>query len=82
MPPRTLATNLDAALDKLMEQRDLLHRIRVGGGRSEFFVGWFLRSEAGETFSHLILAKMADLGIDLSFDNYHDPELPDGEPIV
>jgi hypothetical protein len=77
MPPYTLATEVSGALDQLASHRAFLHRLRVEGGRSEFFIGWYLGSQAGETFLHSTLAKMADLGIDLVLDNYHDPNLPD-----
>ncbi len=76
MPPDKLSADFDKALDKLSTRRAFLHQVRADGGRCEFFVGWFFRSPSGETLSHLILAKMAGLGIDLSLDNYYDDELP------
>jgi hypothetical protein len=79
MPPSPLATEVDAALQKLMPHRPFLRRLRTEGGRSELFIGWYLRTQAGETFPHSILAKLADLEIDLSFDNYYDPDLPDDD---
>src|SRR5258708_7521260 len=48
MPPASLAIDIDGALDKLAAHRTFLHRIRAEGGRSEFFIGWYLRSQAGE----------------------------------
>jgi hypothetical protein len=77
MPPHTLATEVDSTLDNLSAHRAFLHRIRMAGGRCEFFVGWFIQSQAGETFSHSTLAKMAALGIDLSLDNYNDATVLD-----
>jgi hypothetical protein len=78
-PPRSLAAALDDALNELAEHRIFVQRVRAEGGRSEFFVCWFFQSQAGETFEHSTLAKMADLGIDLTLDNYHE-EQPDEKP--
>ncbi len=79
MPPYTLAADLNTALDKLSAHRAFLHEIQADGGGCEFFIGWFLRSQAGVTLSHVILTKMAGLGIDLILDTYYDDELPDDE---
>jgi hypothetical protein len=69
-PPFKLAVELDRLLDELAARREFLHRVRAEGGSSEFFIGWFLQSQAGETFQHSTLAKMADLHIDLALDTY------------
>lgn len=72
MPRRSLSTQINEALDKLMAHRKFLQNVRMEGGRCEFFIGWFLRSEADETFPHSLMARMAELGIDLSLCVYHD----------
>jgi hypothetical protein len=79
IPPDALASEVNAALDNFAQHREFLERVRAEGGRCEFFIGWYIRSQAGETFPFSTLAKMADLGIDLALDNYYDPDLPDDE---
>jgi hypothetical protein len=79
MPPSALADDLDKALDTLSAHHAFLRQVRADGGRCEIFVGWHLRSQAGETLHYTVLAKLAALGIDLSLDNYYDPELPNDE---
>jgi hypothetical protein len=74
--PGPLADHLNKVLDDLMPHRDFLRLIRDEGGRCEFFVGVFLSSDAGEVFPYLLLAKMAELGIDLSLCMYRGDELP------
>ena len=74
-----LAPALHKALDKLEPYESFLKRIRDEGGRSEFFVGWYLKSQAGEDFDQSLLRRLIKLQIDLALDNYHDPGLPDEE---
>jgi len=51
--------------------RDFLDAIRSEGGRAEFFIGYFMRkSNTGDTFEPSLLARLAELGIGLSFDTY------------
>jgi hypothetical protein len=75
MPPQKLGEELDQVLDKLMPCEPFFKQVRAEGGRSEFFVGFYLGNQAGETYPATILAKMAALGLDLSIDNYHDEKL-------
>ncbi|NGO51922.1 DUF4279 domain-containing protein [Allomesorhizobium camelthorni] len=75
MPPQELAEELDQVLDGLIPYQAFLTRLREEGGRSEFFVGFYLGDQAGETYPSTMLAKMAALGLDLSLDNYHDESL-------
>lgn len=79
MPRSSLSAAIDSSLDKLSMYRTFLQEIRATGGRSEFFVGWFFGSQAGETFLYSTLSRMAELGIDLSLDNYHDPAIVSDE---
>jgi hypothetical protein len=76
-PPYKLVAEIDRLLDKLAVHGDFLRQIRAEGGGSEFFVGWFLRSMAGATFSQPVLTKMTELGIDLALDTYYDPDVPE-----
>jgi hypothetical protein len=58
---------------------DFFHRIRSDGGKVEFFVGWFLKTQAGDDFDLALLSRLVRLQIDLALDNYYDPELPSEE---
>jgi hypothetical protein len=78
-PTDSLAIKFESALDGLAAHKEYFSQIRQEGGRAEFFIVWYLRSQAGTTLPHSALRKLAGLGIDLSLDNYHDPELPEEE---
>jgi hypothetical protein len=53
-------------VDQLVPHRSFFHRIRLEGGTAEFFVGWFFNRQSGGTFDCDLMARMADLKIDLS----------------
>jgi hypothetical protein len=57
-------------VDQLLPHRAFFQRIRSEGGTVEFFVGWFFNRQSGGTFDCDLMARMADLKIDLSFDVY------------
>jgi hypothetical protein len=57
-------------LDQLAMHRSFFHRIRAEGGGVEFFVGWFFETQSGDIFDYELLARMADLKIDLSLHVY------------
>ena len=76
---KRLVSALHEALDKLELHESFLKRIRDEGGRAEFFVGWYIKSQAGEDFDQSLLSRLTKLQIDLALDNYHDPDLPDEE---
>jgi hypothetical protein len=57
-------------VDQLVPHRGFFQRIRLEGGTTEFFVGWFFNRQSGGTFDCDLMARMADLKIDLSFDVY------------
>lgn len=78
-PPIFLATAISAALDQLSDRRAFLHQLRSEGGSAEFFIGWFFKDQSGDTLSHVLLARAADLGIDLSFDVYPLSSSSEGE---
>ncbi len=42
-----------------------------GGGRIEFFIGWFIDKNTGDVLPFDLLKKVGDLQIDLSFDVYN-----------
>jgi Domain of unknown function (DUF4279) len=78
-PPTSLSAAISAALDQLSDRRTFLHKIRSEGGLAEFFIGWFFDSQSGDTLPYDLLARAADLGIDLSFDVYPLPPSSEDE---
>jgi hypothetical protein len=65
--PETMAVHAQS----LMPHKAFLRRFIKDGGRVEYFIGWFTTpTSGGDTFSHDLLARLADLRIDLSFDVY------------
>ena len=74
-----LAVLVGRALDQLAPHRPFFHRIRSQGGTVEFFVGWFFDGNSGDVFDCDLLARMADLKIDLSLDVY-GPDAPPSQP--
>jgi hypothetical protein len=69
-PDQDLATAIGNLLNPLAVHRDFFHRIRSEGGRTELFVGWFFDGQSGGLFSSDLLARFADLKVDLSLDVY------------
>jgi hypothetical protein len=78
-PPTGLAVLLGRVLDQLAPHRLFFHEIRSQGGTIELFVGWFFDGQSGDVFDYDLLARMADLKIDLSLDVY-GPEAPPSQP--
>jgi hypothetical protein len=73
-PQKPLVGAISGVLDQLAAHEDYLHRFRSQGGKIELFIGWFFEGQSGDVFSHHLLARLADLNIDLSLDVYP----PDG----
>lgn len=46
-------------------------QLASGGGRVEFFIGWFIDKNTDDVLPFDLLKKLADLQIDLSFDVYN-----------
>jgi hypothetical protein len=69
-PKERLVDAIIGLLDLLAPHKHFFHQIRSQGGKVELFVGWFLDGQSGGVFSHDLLARMADLKIDLSLDVY------------
>jgi hypothetical protein len=65
-----LSEALHGLLEKLERHRAFFRRLRDEGGVVEFFIGWFLGSQGGEIIEHSLMARLADLQIDLSLDMY------------
>lgn len=68
-----LADLLERVTEDLVKHADLFLRIRAGGGRSEFFIGWYSVGNTGNTFGSSLLKRLGDLGIDLALDVYGEP---------
>jgi Domain of unknown function (DUF4279) len=75
-PGKALATALAEVLDHLTPHKDFIRRIWSQGGRVELFIGWFLGQQAGDVLESALLARMADLNVDLAFDVYP------GDPVM
>lgn len=57
--------------------RDFFRQIRLTGGSSEYFVGWYSKANSGELFTAELLKELADLQIDLGLDvNAEAPPAP------
>jgi hypothetical protein len=69
-PGKGLATAMAELLDRLEPKRSFLARVRSEGGTAEFFVGWYFDGNSGDVFDCGLLARMADLKINLSLDVY------------
>jgi hypothetical protein len=80
-PDKELPVAINGVLDQLAPYKEFFHRIRSEGGKVEFFVGWFLEGQGGDIFDCGLLARMADLKIDLALDVYPDDAHlpPEGE---
>jgi len=74
-----LAAVINELLDQLAPHQALFQQIRAEGGTVEFFVGWFFERNSGDVFDCDLLARMADLKINLSLDVYPpDPSFASG----
>lgn len=66
-----LISSIERVLDRLEKSKDFLVSVSEGGGRIEFFIGWFAGPRSGgDTFEWRLLRRLSDLRIDLSFDVY------------
>lgn len=66
--------SLSAAIEKGLRLFDPIPgagaAIRQDGGSVEFFIGWFFDANGGDILLSPIMRRLADHGIDLSFDVY------------
>ncbi|MBR0928853.1 DUF4279 domain-containing protein [Bradyrhizobium diazoefficiens] len=75
---KTVARQIEAALERLQPHRTVLRKLSSTGGKATLSVGWFLDEHSGETFSSDLLKSMARLHIALDLHTY----LPDAiEPL-
>lgn len=66
----SLPDAIEKAISEFGRQSAVGREIRQSGGRVEFFIGWFFDKNGGDVLSAELLGRLADLGIDLSFDVY------------
>ncbi len=67
-PSVSLSEAIDELIVQLAPHRDFLRRVRTESGTAALFVGWFFDEMMGDTFDCDLLARLADLGLDLSLD--------------
>lgn len=66
-----LASALTTALDMVTPGSSLFAEIAATGGSTEFFIGWFFDDgNSGDVLDHRLLARLASMSINLSFDVY------------
>jgi hypothetical protein len=69
-PGMRLAAAIDAIVANLRPYRFFFHRVRSEGGTAELSVGWFLDGMGGDEIRRDIMARAAELGLDLSLHLY------------
>src|SRR5262245_8064840 len=69
-PGKTLENVISDTLGELAVHKTFFHQIRSEGGHVVFVVGWFFDGLSGGVFDCELLARMADLKIDLSLHVY------------
>src|SRR3981081_3032031 len=79
-PGKDLEAAIAELADRLEPNKGFLERVRSEGGTVELFVGWFFDGQSGSVFDCGLLARMADLKINLSLDLY-PPDTPVTLPI-
>jgi hypothetical protein len=79
-PGKDLQVAIGEVVDWLELSRSFFEKVHSEGGTAEFFVGWFFEGQSGGVFDCGLLARMADLKINLSLDLY-PPDTPVSLPI-
>lgn len=69
----TVEAALGDALAALVPLRQELARIVASGGRLDFFIGLFVDSMMGVTLPPALMARLAEMRIELQFDIYGGP---------
>lgn len=69
-----LADALQTLVRQFSQHKEFFRKVRSGGGKVEFFVGWHIDRNIGDEFDISLLAALADLGVNLSLDIYPDIE--------
>lgn len=72
--------DLESTLCTLTKQfrsfESFLKKIRATGGSIEYFIGLFVKRNTGVALDGSLMAQLANLGIDLSFDIYESQHFP------
>lgn len=76
----SLPNAIEKAASEFGWQSAVGREIRQSGGRVEFFIGWFFDKKGGDVLSAELLGRLAELGIDLSFDIYGPEKRIAGRP--
>lgn len=66
----SLSTAIEKGLRIFDQAPNSSKEIIQSGGRVEFFIGWFFDSIGGDVLPWPVMRRLADQGIDLSFDIY------------
>lgn len=65
-----LSSSLKSLLNRLSNRKNFFKKVRAKGGTVEFFVGWFIKLNSGETLGQDVLKNLSNLQIDLALDVY------------
>ncbi len=65
-----LSSSIKALLNRLSSRKNFFKKIRAKGGTAEFFVGWFIERNSGDTLGQEVLKGLSNLQIDLALDLY------------
>lgn len=65
-----LGSSIKSLLHRLSSRKNFFKKIRAKGGTVEFFVGWFIERNSGETLGQDVLKDLSNLQIDLALDVY------------
>ena len=68
-----LSSSIKSLLNRLSSRKNFFKKVRAKGGTVEFFVGWFIERNSGETLGQDVLKDLSNLQIDLSLDVYPPP---------
>jgi uncharacterized protein DUF4279 len=68
-----LSSSIKALLNRLPSRKNFFKKVRAKGGTVEFFVGWFIERNSGETLGQDVLKDLSNLQIDLALDVYPPP---------
>jgi hypothetical protein len=67
---KRLSAAISEALDNLAPHKTFFERIRLEGGRAEFFIGWYFGGQSGDTFAFDLLGRLHEMKLDLALDVY------------
>lgn len=65
-----LPTELERICEQLENKQEFFREIRISGGRSELFVGWYSNGNTGAHLDSDLLSKLGALHLDLAVDVY------------